>query len=87
MDWLAEDKRVMFLGQAVVDKGTGMTTTLQNVDLSQRLELPVVEEMQMGLSIGLALAGFVPVTIYPRWNFLLLSKAPVSRNFITTSKR
>ena len=50
-----------------------MTTTLKNIDMSRRLELPVVEEMQMGMSTGMALAGLVPVTIYPRWNFLLLA--------------
>ena len=27
----------------------------------------------MGMSIGLALQGQVPVSIYPRWNFLLLA--------------
>lgn len=73
MEYLAQDERVVFLGQAVVDKGTGMTNTLQDVPLSQRIELPVAEEMQMGMSIGMALAGKIPVSIYPRWNFLLLA--------------
>ena len=27
----------------------------------------------MGMAIGLALEGYVPITIYPRWNFLLLA--------------
>ena len=27
----------------------------------------------MGMATGLALAGHVPVTIFPRWNFLLLA--------------
>ena len=27
----------------------------------------------MGLTIGLALNNFIPVSIYPRWNFLLLA--------------
>ena len=73
MEYLARDNRVMFLGQAVAVKGTAMTTTLKNVDPSKLLELPVTEEMQMGMSVGLALNGAVPVTIYPRWNFLLLA--------------
>jgi pyruvate/2-oxoglutarate/acetoin dehydrogenase E1 component len=29
--------------------------------------------MQMGLSTGMALTGLIPVTFYPRWNFLLLA--------------
>ena len=27
----------------------------------------------MGTSIGMALNGFIPISIYPRWNFLILS--------------
>ena len=29
--------------------------------------------MQMGMCNGLALAGYIPVSIFPRWNFLLLA--------------
>ena len=32
---------------------------------------PVAEELQLGMTTGLALAGMVPVSIFPRWNFLL----------------
>ena len=34
MDFLAKDKRIIFLGQAVAYPGTGMTNTLKNVSLS-----------------------------------------------------
>jgi pyruvate/2-oxoglutarate/acetoin dehydrogenase E1 component len=50
-----------------------MTNTLKNVPREKLLEMPVTEELQMGVSTGLALTGLVPVTIYPRWNFLLLA--------------
>ena len=73
MEWLARDPRVMFLGQAVGCPGTAMTNTLKNVSRDKLLELPVAEEMQMGMANGLALAGQVPVSIFPRWNFLLLA--------------
>jgi pyruvate/2-oxoglutarate/acetoin dehydrogenase E1 component len=53
--------------------GTAMSNTLKNVAKEKLLELPVTEEMQMGMSTGMALTGLVPVSIYPRWNFLLLS--------------
>jgi pyruvate/2-oxoglutarate/acetoin dehydrogenase E1 component len=33
--------------------------------------MPVFEDTQMGMTLGLALAGFIPVSIYPRWNFLI----------------
>ncbi len=71
MELLAPDPRVVFLGQAVAVPGTAMSNTLKNVDPSRLIELPVAEEMQMGMTTGLALAGQVPVSIFPRWNFLL----------------
>jgi pyruvate/2-oxoglutarate/acetoin dehydrogenase E1 component len=73
MEMLAEDKRTYFIGQAVAYGGTAMSGTVKNVAKEKLLELPVAEEMQMGMSIGLALAGHVPVSFYPRWNFLLLA--------------
>tara|TARA_Y100001960_G_C14585195_1_gene782789 strand:- start:634 stop:1071 length:438 start_codon:yes stop_codon:yes gene_type:complete len=50
-----------------------MTNTLKDIDKDKLLELPVAEEFQMGFSLGLALEGKIPVSIYPRWNFLLLA--------------
>lgn len=72
MDWLATQPDTIFIGQAVEYAGTAMTNTLKDVDKSKLLEMPVNEDMQMGISNGLALNGYVPVSIYPRWNFLLL---------------
>jgi pyruvate/2-oxoglutarate/acetoin dehydrogenase E1 component len=71
MEFLAKDPRTVFLGQAVAVPGTAMSNTLKDVDPSRLIELPVAEEMQMGMTTGLALAGQVPVSIFPRWNFLL----------------
>ena len=73
MEMLAMDKRTYFIGQAVACPGTAMSGTLKNISKEKLLELPVAEDMQMGMSIGLALAGQIPVSIYPRWNFLLLA--------------
>lgn len=73
MEELARDTRVLFLGQGVRDPGTFMSTTLTGVLHGQRVELPVAEEMQLGMSIGMAMCGFVPVSIFPRWNFLILA--------------
>jgi pyruvate/2-oxoglutarate/acetoin dehydrogenase E1 component len=73
MEYLAQDPRVFFLGQAVACPGTAMTNTLKKIPRDRLLELPVAEELQMGMSTGLALAGHVPVSIFPRWNFLLLA--------------
>lgn len=73
MQELALDKRVVFLGQGVRDKGTFMSTTLVDVPIERRIELPVAEELQLGMSIGMSLAGYVPVSVYPRWQFFLLA--------------
>ena len=56
MDWLAQDPRVLFLGQAVEVPGTAMTNTLKDVPREKLLEMPVDEELQMGMTTGLLLA-------------------------------
>ena len=73
MTWLGEKPDTMFLGQAVEYAGTAMTNTLSNVDRSKLLEMPVNEDMHMGMTLGIALNGTVPISIYPRWNFLILA--------------
>ena len=69
---LATSPDTIFLGQAVACAGTGMSNTLKDVDDEKKLELPVCEDLQMGMTNGLALTGKIPVSIFPRWNFLLL---------------
>jgi pyruvate/2-oxoglutarate/acetoin dehydrogenase E1 component len=69
--YLAQDQRTLFLGQAVAVPGTAMTNTLKDVPADRLIELPVAEEMQMGMTTGMALTGLIPVSIFPRWNFLL----------------
>jgi pyruvate/2-oxoglutarate/acetoin dehydrogenase E1 component len=73
MKLLAENEKVIFLGQSVAVAGTAMRTTLEAVPEKQLIELPVDEDFQMGLATGMALAGYLPVSIFPRWNFLLLA--------------
>jgi len=73
MDFLAAHSDTIFIGQAVEYAGTAMTNTLKDVPSSKKLELPVCEDLQAGITNGLALAGKIPVSIYPRWNFFLLA--------------
>ena len=72
MEYLSKKSNTVFIGQAVEYPGTGMSNTLKDVNKKKLLELPVTEEMQMGMTIGLAMNGHIPVSIFPRWNFLLL---------------
>jgi pyruvate/2-oxoglutarate/acetoin dehydrogenase E1 component len=73
MQWLAEDPRVIFVGQTAAVPGTFMYQTLRDLPQGKALEMPVNESFQMQFSLGLALAGYVPVSVYPRQNFLLLA--------------
>jgi len=73
MTTLALDSRTIFVGQSVCYPGHAMFGTLENVPMEKRIEMPVAEDFQMGLSIGLALMGYIPISIYPRWDFLILA--------------
>ena len=71
MNWLAEQDDTVFVGQAVGVPGTAMFNTLKEVPEQQRIELPVFEDTQMGMSLGMTLAGKRVISVFPRWNFLL----------------
>lgn len=73
MNMLAKNKRTIFIGQSTVYPGHCLYATIKQIPVERRIELPVVEEMQMGMSIGLALEGYIPISIYPRWDFLILA--------------
>ena len=73
MEYLASDSRTVFIGQAVAVPGTAMSNTLTDIASEKLIELPVAEEMQMGMSLGMGLNNMIPVSIFPRWNFLLLA--------------
>ena len=71
MAWLGKQDDTVFLGQSVCYKGNAIFKTLSDVPMEKRIEMPVAEDMQMGMSIGMAMAGKVPISIYPRFDFLL----------------
>jgi len=73
MTILARHPDTLFLGQSVGFPGSAIYKTLVNVPSEKKIELPVAEDMQMGISIGLSLAGFIPISIFPRFDFLLLA--------------
>lgn len=72
MEWLSEKEDTLFLGQAVEYPGTAITNTLKDINRDKLLEMPVNEDMQMGMTLGMGLNGTVPISIFPRWNFMLL---------------
>jgi pyruvate/2-oxoglutarate/acetoin dehydrogenase E1 component len=50
-----------------------MHASLKDVPAEQKIEMPIIEEFQMGFCTGLSLAGYFPVCVYPRMDFLLLA--------------
>jgi len=71
MTLLNDLDNIIFIGQQIVYAGNPMSTTLTNVSKDRMIELPVMEETQMGMSLGLAMAGHVVVSFYPRWDFVI----------------
>lgn len=73
MEMLSQNEKVLFLGQSVAYSGSAVFGTLEKVPAPQKIELPIMEDAQMGIAIGLSLEGFIPVSIYPRMDFLILA--------------
>tara|TARA_R110000772_G_scaffold67262_2_gene149347 strand:- start:3360 stop:3896 length:537 start_codon:yes stop_codon:yes gene_type:complete len=72
MNLLADNPKTIFIGQAVEYEGTGLYDSLSHLPHNKRMELPVAEYLQSGLANGMAIEGLIPVSTYPRWNFLLM---------------
>jgi pyruvate/2-oxoglutarate/acetoin dehydrogenase E1 component len=73
MEWLAKKNDTVFIGQSVNYSGNAIFNTLKTVSEAKKIEVPVFEDLQMGLSTGMALEGYVPITCYPRFDFLILA--------------
>jgi len=71
MTLLGQVDNTIFLGQSIVYPGHAMFHTLRGVPLEKKIEMPVAEELQMGISAGLALEGYLPISIFPRMDFLM----------------
>ena len=71
MTFLGEKEDTIFIGQQILWHGNPMSTTIGNVPKEKCIELPVMEESQMGMSLGMAMQGKFVVTFYPRWDFLI----------------
>jgi len=73
MDLLAAHQDTIFVGQAMTCKGHAVSHQVKNYPLEKRLEFPVAEDMQAGFSLGLSLKGYIPVCVYPRFDFAILA--------------
>ena len=73
MTKLAQQPDTIFIGQSIAYPGHVLFHTLEGVPMEKRLEFPVAEDFQLGFSIGLALMGYLPISVYPRMDFLVLA--------------
>ena len=71
MTKLGEMDNTVFLGQQILFPGNPMSGTLINVPKEKMIELPVMEDSQMGMSLGMVMTGKFVITFYPRWDFLI----------------
>lgn len=68
-----DNPSTIFIGQQIVYYGNPMSKTIEGLPKERMIETPVMEETQMGMTMGLAMAGHQVVTFYPRWDFLILA--------------
>jgi len=71
MTTLSKLDETVFIGQQIVYAGNPMSTTLTEVPKEKMIEVPVMEETQMGMSLGLAITGKTVISFYPRWDFVI----------------
>ena len=72
MSMLADNPKTIFIGQAVEYEGTGLYDSLSHIPKDKRMEFPVAEYLQSGIANGMAIEGLIPISTFPRWNFLLM---------------
>ena len=71
MRYLGSKKDTLFLGQAVEVPGTAMFNTIKGVNKNKLIELPVAEDMQMGMTLGLAMDKKIPISNEKNINIMI----------------
>ena len=61
---LMREHNYFVIGQGATDGGHGMSATIDPAYVSQCIELPVFEETQTGIALGMGLSGQNVVSIY-----------------------
>jgi len=66
-----QNPKAMYIGQQVASES--FYQLLKDVPMNLRVEMPVCEELQLSASMGLAISGYLPISIFQRCDFLLRS--------------
>lgn len=77
LDELLADPRVLLVGQLVKYGLGGMTSRLYGKYPDQVLTFPVCENLMHASAMGLALAGYRPIVVNERMDFLVLAMDPL----------
>ena len=68
---LVTEHNYFIIGQGTTDGGHGMSATIEDSIKVNCIELPVFEETQTGIALGMGLAGVNVMSIYPRFDFFI----------------
>ena len=85
MENLAKDPKRIFIGYNIIN-GSQAYETLKTIPREKKLEVPVAENLMVGMAIGMAFEGFKPVVFFERHNFLILGLDALS-NHLSTLER
>ena len=72
MSKLARKKKTIFLGENIINSGR-IYGTMDRVPLDKCVEMPVAENLIAGTAIGLAIAGYHPICIFQRMDFMFIA--------------
>ena len=65
-----DEPSTIFIGQQIVYYGNPMSKTIEGLPKERMIETPVMEETQMGMSMGLILIPSSSCYILPKMGFL-----------------
>ena len=66
-----DDPKMIFIGQKIVFYVIPIRKTNEALPKERMIETPVMEETQMGMTLGLGMDGHSVVSFYPRWDFVI----------------
>jgi pyruvate dehydrogenase E1 component beta subunit len=69
---LAEDENTVFLGEGIINAGR-VYGTMDTIPVERCIEMPVAENLIVGVAMGLSLKGFKPVIIFQRMDFMTVA--------------
>lgn len=72
MTWLSKQRKSVFIGEGLINAGR-VYETLSSVPKKKCVEMPIAENLIVGVSIGLAIQGYRPIVVFQRMDFMLVA--------------